>query len=161
MKTVDAALALLTQIEIIVNQSDVCPVDTFQVTAGEPAAPSGNCSQISVWASQYFNAVDSLFHTDNPCVIVKGVQLQWRIDLCYQEQESDRTAAQHLVTATCLYDLADAVWCGLNSTVGSLFGQPCKDVSVDTLDIPAGLGGIVSASSGVRFQLDCDVEPVS
>lgn len=162
MKTVDAALALLTQIEIIVNQSDVCEIQTFQVTAGEPAAPTGQCSQISVWASQFFNASTSLFNEDNPCVIVKGVQLSYRIDLCYTEQEADRTPAQHLATATCLYDLADAVWCGLNQTVATLFAQPCKDVSVDPMDFQTPQGGIVSAQSGVRFQLDCDpAEPVS
>lgn len=159
MDTVEAAVNLSTQIEILVAAADVCGVDVYQVTAGEPAQPTSNCSVVSVWPSQYFNAVSSLFAEDNPCLVVKGVQLNYRLDVCYPEQEADHTAAQHLTTAVCLYGLADAIWCGLNVWLaGGAFGQ-CSDVAHDPMTFSRD-GGIVSASSSVRFQLDCTPPPV-
>lgn len=157
MSTVEAAQALLDQIHTIVDASDVCEVKTYQVTAGAPADPSGqNCAQISVWASQIFNASTSLFHEDNPCMVVRGVQLNYRISVCYEETEAGRTPAQHLVTAVCLYDLADAVWCGLNAAFRDGFlDNRCKQITVDPLIVSEGLGGYVSADSGIRLQLDC------
>lgn len=152
MTTLEAAQALLAAIQTLADSTD-CKPDAYQVTAGEPAAPSGQCTVISVWASQFFNAVNSMFHEDNPCTVVRGVQLNYRIDVCYEETEKGRTPAQHLVAAECLYSLADTVWCGLNAA--DVFGLRCADIQADPLQFAAPLGGIVSASSGVRLQLDC------
>jgi hypothetical protein len=152
MNTVESAVALLAAIEMLVNGVDNCGVDKFQVTAGEPAQPSGQCSVVSVWAPLYFNSADGLFGNDNPCVVVRGIQLAWRLDYCYTEQEEDHTAAQHLTTAICFYGLADAIWCGLLGQ--DLFGLKCADLQFDALTVSRD-GGIVSASSGVRIQLDC------
>lgn len=153
--TVSAASSLLTQIEILVTAADLCAVDRYQLTAGEPAQPSGQCSQISVWASQFFNAVNGLFHEDDPCVVVRGVQLNYRIDLCYTETEKGRTVAQHEADAICLYGLADAVWCGLNVWLAAgAFGN-CNKVAHDPLSFDSPFGGMNAASGGIRFQWDC------
>lgn len=158
---VAAAQQLLTQIEILILQADLCEVDVYQVTAGEPAQPSGSCSVVSVWPSQYFNATTGLFAAeDNPCLVVRGIQLNYRIDTCYSEQERDPTPTEHLAVATCLYGLADAVWCGLNVWLaGGAFGR-CGDTAADPVTFSRD-GGIASASSSIRFMWDCPEAAVS
>lgn len=163
MRIVDALDALLAEIELIAAAAE-CPVDTFRVTAGEPAAPSGYCSQLAVWASQSFNAANSLFHEDSPCLTVRGVQLHWRLDLCYSEPESGkpRTPAEDLDLAACLYGLGEDIWCGLNLLLGSGFlGSRCGDIAADALTFTPPFGGIVSAGSGIRLQLECPPGPSS
>jgi hypothetical protein len=154
MTTVEACQTLLAAIQALIEaDEDVCEVETFQVTAAEPAAPSGQCTIISVWASQFVNAAGSMFHEDNPCVVIRGVQLNYRIDVCYSETEPGRNAAQHLADATCLYGLTDLVWCGLN--MADVFGLKCSDIQIDPLNFLTPQGGINSAQSGIRLQLDC------
>jgi hypothetical protein len=161
VNTVDAATQLLEAITSLVDAGDTCDVDVYQVTAGEPADPTGeNCTVITVWASQYFNSTASMFHEDNPCVIIRGVQLNYRIATCYpiNEDGQDLTAAQHLDTATCLYGMADVIWCGLVQLIGEngLFDLRCADIQIDPLTVNPPSGGIVSANSGLRFQIGCE-----
>lgn len=161
MDTLTAALTLKSAIQSLVESEDGCEITVYQVTAGEPAAPSGSdCPTLSVWASQYFNAVASMFHEDNPCLVVRGVQLNWRLDVCYSETEQGPTAAEHLADAVCLYGLADTIWCGLPPSLPTLFGKKCADLQFDALTIGERSGGYVSASSGVRFQIGCDAPEV-
>lgn len=161
MTTTEALQALLAAIETAVAAADVdCEIDMYRVTAGQAAAPAGQCNVVSVWASQAFNSVDGMFHSDSPCTIVRGVAFHWRLDLCYGETAEERTPAQHLATATCLYTLADAIWCGLNTQIGNgtLFSQKCADLQVDALDYNEASGSGVSAESGLRLQMECDLE---
>jgi len=156
--TVALLQELLVAIETAVATApEGCEIDTYQVTAGTPAAPSGNCSQVSVWASSAFNSASSMFHEDNPCLVIRAVQLNWRLDLCYGETVEDWTPAQHLEFAVCFYGLADAIWCGLNSVIksGELFHRRCGDLQVDPLTYTERLGSNASAESGMRMQDDC------
>jgi hypothetical protein len=162
--TVEALSALLARIQTLVNVADVdCEIDQYRVVAGQPAAPASHCNVVTVWASSAFNAVAGMFHQDDPCTIARGVAFHWRLDLCYQETPQDRTSAQHLATATCLYTLADVIWCGLNTEIGDglLFDARCKDIQVDALSYNEASGSGVSAQSGLRVQMDCDTEAES
>lgn len=163
MTTVEAASALLAEIENLVATVDLdgCTVDLYRVTAGEPAAPLSSCSTVSVWATSYFNAATSLFHEDNACVITRGIALSWRLDLCFTETEKDRPAEAHLEDATCLYALADAIWCGIIQRAGEIFDLNCKDFQVDPLTVNPASGAMYSVTSGVRLQLDCAEVPTS
>jgi hypothetical protein len=163
MTTLAAAQTLLTTIQGLYVTWDGCTINNWQVTAGEPSAPSGDCTQVSVWATQLFNAVNSLNQEDSACLVIKGVQLAYRIDVCYPTNEdgTDLTADQQLEVATCLYGLADHIWCGINSDLKAITGGNCADVAVDPLSFTRFQGGIVSAQSGLRFQNDCTTEPVS
>jgi hypothetical protein len=162
--TTEALQALLAAIETAVATADVdCEINMYRVTAGQAAAPAGQCNVVSVWASQAFNSVDGMFHADNSCTVVRGVALHWRLDLCYGETAEERTPEDHLTTATCLYTLADAIWCGLNTEIGAgrLFATKCADLQVDALSYNEASGGGVSADSGMRLQMECDLEPES
>lgn len=164
MTTVEALQAVLAKIEDLVATANVdgCGEEMlYRVTAGQPAAPVGSCSAVSVWASQYFNAATSLFHEDSVCVLSRGVQVEWRLDVCFTETEQDRTAAQHLADAECVYRLADVIWCGLASSLPEVLAVRCAQIAVDALSVVPALGGIYSVSSGFRFQLDCEKESVS
>lgn len=154
--TVAALQTLATNIQTLVEASGLdCQEVGYQVTAGQPAQPTGNCALVSVWASQAFNAANSMFHEDSPCLVVRGLQMHWRLDLCFTESEQDRTAAEHLETATCLYGLADVIWCGLNLKAAEGIWGRCADVQIDPLSYNEASGGLVSAESGIRIQDDC------
>lgn len=166
MAVADTLEELLDKIEATVDlaretDENLCAVDSYQVTAGEPAQPSGSCSAVSVWSSEFFSAATSLFQEDNSCIIVRGVHLNWRLDVCYSVGEKPPTSAEQLATARCFYGLAEAIWCGLNRLIGAglLFdGMTCSDLAVDQLLVGNRSGGMVSASSGIRLQLDCPPE---
>ena len=132
------------------------------MTPGRPAAPSAkNCNVVSVWSSSAFNGVSGLFHEDDACSIRRGVGLHWRVDLCYPEQERDRTPEEQLAISDCVYGYADAIWCGIALRIGrKIFGE-CTAVAIDALTVAEPLGGIVSVESGLRMNLDCEPEPTS
>jgi len=163
MSTLEVLQTLLTQIEAIVATTDLdCEISKYQITPGRPAAPTGqNCNVVSVWSSGAFNGVSGLFHEDDACTIRRGVELRWRLDLCFTVFERDLTAEEQLAISTCVYGYGDAIWCGIASRIGSkLFGN-CQAVAIDPLTVGEPLGGIVLIETGLRMNLDCEPEPTS
>jgi hypothetical protein len=161
--TIDLLEELLSEIEEIIGTTSLdCEISKYQVTPGRPAAPTGqNCNVVSVWSPGAFNGVTELFHEDDPCVIRRGVELRWRLDLCFTETERDRTSAEQLAISTCIYGYGDAIWCGIAKRIGEKLWGDCTAVAIDPLIVAEPLGAIVSVESGFRVHLDCEPEPTS
>lgn len=139
-----------------------CTVDVIQYTAGEPAAPVGDCTVISVWIGELFNIGDqrpmSRQSDEASCVARPGVSLNIRIDKCYSETEQgDISAVSHAEIADCLHDLIAAVWCGIADLwiSDNLMGLTCRQVSIGTFTVGQRQGGVVSATLNVEVEHDC------
>lgn len=139
-----------------------CTVDVVQYTAGEPAAPVGACTVVSVWVADLFNMGDQPPLTrqtqEASCVARPGVTLNIRVDVCYEENEQgDITAAAHATVADCLHDLIAAIWCGLADLwiAGGLMGLDCRQVHLGDFTIGARQGGVVSAIMDLAVEHDC------
>ena len=158
----DFAHMLLDQVEVILADYTTCAVDVFQHTAGEPAAPSGQCSAISVWADQIFDVGGQIpFGRQGDtigCVARPAVVLKLRVDVCYSESEQGPTVAEHDVVAECFYGLIQAVWCGLVEewVAGTLLDQPDgRRTQVGDFQVLPRQGGIVSAVLDVTSEMEC------
>jgi hypothetical protein len=149
--------------EIIVGATDLtCVPDIDTVwTAGEPAAPTGQCTVVWVWISELYNVGGQApFGRQGDsvgCVIRPAVTLNIRVDVCYEETEQDPTAVMHADTADCFYRLIGAIWCGLADrwAAGDLIGFNCQESTLSQFQIGQRLGGVVSATMTVDVEYDC------
>ena len=150
---ITAALALLSDIEAaIVGQA--CQPDVSRVTAGEPAAPNPGCTDIAVWVGQ----VEDSAAFDPGCQVRSELTLNYRIGWCYTERPEGPSEADELEAATCVYDLAEAVWCYLVElqSQGIIAGlDSCRDSRLGPLTVNPRSGGWVSATGSVTIAYDC------
>ena len=148
---------------IVTSAADLtCTVDVVQYTAGEPAAPVGNCQTVSVWIAELDNIGDQApFLRQGPdvsCVDRPAVSMRVRVDVCYEEIETgDITAANHATVADCLYGLMAAIWCGLADlrASGELMGLDCRQTSIGDFVVGQRTGGIISATLNIEVEHDC------
>lgn len=149
------AEALLADLEAAIIGE--CDVDRSAVTAGSPAAPSGDCGNaLWVWVDQI--ADDDQFREG--CVVKSRATFNYRVDVCYSESQEGPTDAQHLDTAECLYGLMSAIWCGLVNLkdAKTLMGLgTCDGVTLAPLVVGNREGGYVSAGGSVVVDFDCAV----
>ena len=156
------ASTLLDQIQVVLADYTTCTVDVFQYTAGEPAAPSGQCTVISVWADTIFDIGGQIpFGRQGDtlgCVARPATVLKVRVDVCYEESEEGPTVAEHATVADCFYGLIQGIWCGLAEewVAGDLLDQTdCRSVSVGDFQMLPRQGGIVSAVLDVTSEMEC------
>lgn len=147
------AEALVDQIEDFIDV-ETCQPERVFVSAGEPAV--GSCGEIAVWISNVSDANIGI----SDCMVDTQVELTYRISWCYPEPEdgSGPTTAQELTAAECLYELMDAVWCGLVSErdAGTLLIQSsCEKTSLGQLTVDPRSGGVVTATGTVTVDYDC------
>ena len=136
-------------------------VDTIW-TAGEPAAPTGQCTVVWVWIAELYNIENGrALGDERGCVIRPGVTLKVRVDVCYEETEQGATATQHAEAADCLHGLMRAIWCGLAAAwaAGTLLDLDCRASSVGPFLVDQRQGGIVSATLDVNAEADCEDIP--
>ena len=163
MSTVnDLAHTLLDQTELILADYTTCTVNVFQHTAGEPAAPSSQCSAISVWVDQIFDIGGQIpFSRQGDtigCVARPAVVLNLRFDVCYEESELGPTVAEHEVVAECFNGLIQAIWCGLVEewVAGTLLDQPeGRRAQVGNFQVLPRQGGMISAVLEVTSEIEC------
>lgn len=130
-----------------------CEVDRVTITAGQPPAPIGqDCTAIYLWADQ---VVDLNQNTPNECQVKSRLTMNYQIHTCYIETKNDPTDAQHLVAASCLYELMNLAWCALVTAKDSKAFGSCEWVELNPLDIQPRQGTNVSALGGVTIPLDC------
>lgn len=132
-----------------------CVVDRIAITAGRPAAPSGeNCTAIYIFG----NGVQDL-NQDNEesCVVKSRWLMQYEIHSCYPEDWDDQyTTEAEEAAAACLYELMDLVWCALVSAKDAgEFCENCSFVQLDPLIVQPRQGGAVSAVGGVTLPYLC------
>ncbi len=148
------ALALVDDIEAAIVGVE-CQPDRVYVSAGEPAAPNPGCTEISVWVSE---VVDDNEAIPDECRVKPLLTLSYRIDWCYKESTQGPTEAEHLTAATCLYELMEAIWCGLQADLGSgdlAGGNDCKTARLGPLTLDQRQGGNVSATGSVIIEYEC------
>lgn len=143
-------------IEDAVADAD-CVVDRFAITAGRPAAPSGeDCTAIYVFGAglQDLNQAD-----ENACIVRSRWVMQYEIHSCYPEDWDDQyTTEAEEAAATCLYELMSLVWCALvEAKDDGVFCDDCSFVEIDPLVVQPRSGGAVSALGGVTLPYVCPV----
>lgn len=150
-----AAVALSAEIAEALADADLaCTFDDVVVTAGE-FAPISACNVVLVWSDGV--ADDNEFDIE-ACDVRGRLTLRYRVSVCYSEPgDSDPTAAEHAVTAECLYDAADAIWCWLVAKLDArdLLGCGCKDAKVGALTAGPRQGGVVSIDGTVTIPYTC------
>lgn len=160
---------LVDHVELILTDYDTCTVDIFQYTAGEPAAPSGQCTVISSWVDSIYDMGGSIplgrRGDEQPCVIRPAALLKLRVDVCYEESEQGPTPTEHALVADCFHGMLQAIWCGLAEewVSGTLLDVgDCRGVVIGDFQVLPRQGGIVSATLDVATELAClagDVPP--
>ena len=153
---IDLLTLFALDLEEFTTTSDGCEVDEVTVTAGRPNAPMGqDCTKIYVWADQITDALQTAVQ----CMVKGRLTIVYEIHTCYEVVDTrDETAAEHAVSADCLYGLMNAVWCGLvaGKSDGSLMDLgSCEDIELGPLEIQPRSGGSVSAMGTVIVPLDC------
>jgi hypothetical protein len=160
----DLAVLLTADLDTILTAATdmSCTPDVIQYTAGEPAAPVGSCTTVSVWIAELDNIGDQAPFlrqaSEVSCVDRPGVSMRIRVDVCYEDTETgDITAAAHATVADCLYDLMAAIWCGIADmrAAGTLMGLDCRQTSLGDFIVGQRSGGIVSATLTLEVEHDC------
>ena len=151
---IDLAQALADDIAEFVD-GVTCEVDKIGVTFGEPADPTGtNCKQILIWVQ----AVSPRPTEVQACTTLAVVTLAYRIYACYPNQAQDPTVDQHEGAADCIYEISEAVWCGLvnGKDTGLLMGVgDCKRIVLGPLVSDVPRGGISSMTGTVTTDYEC------
>ena len=158
MKTYAPALA--QEIEDLLTAAGLT-VDRVTATAGEPAAPSGQCQAVWVWLSEVFDTAQVFQRRgdERGCLHRTALRLSIRIDSCYTERDdgADQTDSEHLTDHDTFVDLIDTIYAGLVGrwAAGTLLGlDSCQAGKVGDVSIGARQGGIVSASMYVEAEYD-------
>lgn len=150
--------ALETLLEEAVADSD-CVVGDVILTAGRPAAPSGE-SQECQTRIYVFGGEMGDFNQTNPdaCNVRSRWLMQYEIWTCYPEDWDDQvgTSASE-AAAACLYKLMSLVWCALVDAKDSDYFCPCAFVELTPMIIQPRSGGAVSALGGVTLPYTCPV----
>ncbi len=135
----------------LASSDDVCQPERITITAGEPAAPSGPCKAVWIWASRIED--EAAFETD-ACIVRSRLTISYRIDVCYTETVDDATDTTHLDAAECLYSLMDRIWWGIvtGKDTGTLAGSTnCDRITILPLITDQREGGIVSATGEITI----------
>lgn len=160
---VDLPQQLAAEIDAVLDAAAglTCVPDSIVYTAGEPAYPSGQCTQIWVWPSVLFNIGNQIplgrQGDETSCVIRPATTLNIRVDVCYEESPQGPQAEDHASTADCLHSLMIAIWCGLADlwVSGSLLALDCRAVAFGDFTVSERSGGIVSATLPITVETDC------
>ena len=129
------------------------------VTAGQPAAPSGDgdCQTVVyVWGQQVFDLDQNL---ETSCVVRSRFTMFYQIQTCYPEGWEDLIHTEDASDAAArLYTLMSQVWCGLVDAKdgGYLCDADCKFVELAPLETQARQGGAISALGGVTIPYMCE-----
>lgn len=157
---IDLAQALADDLDEYTTGLD-CELSRIYVTFGEPPDPTtDNCKQIAVWV----NNVSPRPTEPQSCTTLALVTLGYRIFSCYPIQAQDLTDDQHLDAADCIYEIAEAVWCGLvrGKDTGDLMGVgDCKRIVLGPLVSDLPRGGISSMTGTVTTDYECAHIPQS
>jgi hypothetical protein len=152
---------LAEHIEVATASSDCAP-DIIAYTAGEPAAPAGQCTAVWVWIDELYDMGGSAplgrRGDEEPCMIRPAVNLKVRVDVCYAETDHGPTAEQHAEAADCLHGLMEDIWCWFTETwslSGLLEQSDCRAVTIGPFQVAARQGGIVSAYLDVNTEWGC------
>lgn len=151
---IDLAQALADDLTEYTTGLD-CELSQVVVTFGQPADPVGaDCKQIAVWVA----AVTPRPTEPQTCTTLTVVNLAYRIWSCYPVRENDLSPDQHESAAECMYEIAEAVWCGLvdGKDTGELMGLgDCKQIVLGPLlsDLPRG--GVTSMTGSVTVDWYC------
>lgn len=143
---------------LTVSIEDACPDVAVLVTAGQPAAPSGegDCQTVVYVWGQVVADLDQ--QTLDNCVVRSRFTMFYQIQTCYPENWEDPigTAAASDAAAR-LYGLMSLVWCGLVAAkdAGDVCGANCKYVELAPLEVQPRQGGAVSALGGVTIPYVC------
>lgn len=129
--------------------------DISAVTASEPAQ-TDKCSAAFVWGVRVYDsgATFSPRGDDPGCLYRRTLEMAYRVDTCHKIRGDGRelTAAEHLVEATNLYDLGDAVWCAV---AAADLTAACQDKSVGPLIYGVVNGDRISFTGTVTVTEDC------
>lgn len=139
-------------IETAVAEAE-CEVDRVTITAGRPAAPVGeDCTAIYIFGDRAFDLDQT---NQNSCVVRGRWAMAYEIHTCYQVSAEDETDAEHELSADCLYELMDLVWCALVSAKDTGAFGDCAYVELDELVVQERRGGHVSALGGLTVPAAC------
>lgn len=140
-------------IEDAVTDSE-CVVDRVVLTAGRPAAPSGeDCTAIYVFGAE---VADENQTDGDACTVKTRWAMQYEIWSCYPEDWEDQTGNEE-AAAACLYELMQLVWCALVEAKDDDIFCECKFVELVPLVVQPRSGGAVSALGGVTLPYTCPV----
>lgn len=157
---IDLAQALADDLDLFTDEVE-CEIDKIAVTFGEPADPTGtNCKQIMVWV----NNVAPRPSEPQSCTTLALLTLAYRIYACYPNQAQDLTEEQHADAADCIYEIAQAVWCGLvaGKDDGSLMDiGDCQRITIGPLIADTPRGGVSSMTGTVTVDYECALIPQS
>lgn len=134
-----------------------CLVDRVTITAGRPAAPSGEGQEcqtaIYVWGQ---GIADENQTNDESCVVSSRWEMAYEIWTCYPEDWEDVDDDAHFSAVSCLYDLMSLVWCAVVEAKDSgAFCDNCSYVELAPLEIGFRSGGAVSALGSVVLPFYC------
>lgn len=130
--------------------------EKVELYAAEPPSPVGGCDRIRVWVD---SLTDGLAFDPDSCTIRTRLRLSYRIYVCYTEKAAEHSEAELLDQAQGLYDLMDAVWCGIVAAVDDgtfLELGSCADVTVEPMTTDRG-GGETRAAGAVVIPYECAV----
>jgi hypothetical protein len=131
-----------------------CEVSRIAITAGRPAAPSGeDCTAIYVFGN---GVLDENQANPEACVVLSRFAIQYEIHSCYPEDWDDQyTTEAEALAAACLYELIELVWCALVDAKDTGYFCDCKFVELEPMEVQPRSGGAVSALGGVRLPFSC------
>ena len=136
-----------------------CEVGRVVVTAGRPAAPSGEDEECRTAIFIFGDTVSDLNQSDeDSCLVRSRWAMQYEIWTCYSEAWEDVDDEDHEAAAACFYELMALAWCAVVEAYDS--GEPfgsCENVELLPLQVQPRSGGAVSALGGVTIPYDCEV----
>jgi hypothetical protein len=147
--------ALQTLLEDAVADAS-CAVAGVVLTAGRPAAPSGegqDCQTvIYLWGQR---VADETQTSADACTVRSRWAMQYEIWTCYPESWDGSTDTEQATAAACLYELISLVWCALVEAKDTNYFCDCKFVELEPLETQPRGGGAVSALGGVTLPYTC------
>lgn len=130
-------------------------VDRIAITAGRPAAPSGeDCTAIYIFVD---NLTDENQADPNACEVRSRLAMQFEIWVCYPEDWDDVDTLAHLEAAERLYEIAGLIWCALVDAKDTCepFGDCTEFLELTPLQAQPRLGQMVSMLGGLTVAYDC------
>lgn len=139
-----------------------CVVGDVIVTAGRPAAPSGEgqeCqTRIYVFGAQVADENQAI---PDACLVKSRWQMQYEIHSCYPEDWDDQTGSTNeAAAAACLYELMSLAWCALVEAKDTGYFCDCTFLELSPLIVQPRSGGAVSALGGVTMPYVCPVPAI-
>lgn len=150
--------ALTDLLEDAVADSE-CVVGDVILTAGRPAAPSGEGQECQTRIYVFGGEIGDLNQTDqDQCLIRSRWQMQYEIWTCYPEDWDDQVGTDASETAAaCLYEIMSLVWCALVEAKDTNYFCECAFVELTPMIVQPRSGGAVSALGGVTLPYFCPV----